>query len=324
MGFAKDSLSTNAMGGTELMKFGLQSHITEDLLDNFQIFVSRVEEPFDETKIRIYWSHDLCDDPATEILRDGGWKNFHRLVFVSNWQMQTFIAKYDIPYSHCVVLRNAIQPFDFIKKPTDKIRIGYWSTPHRGLNILVPVFEKLSERYDNIELDVFSSFKLYGWEQRDEPFEALFDRCIAHDKINYHGSVPNEQIREYVKQAHILGYPSIWPETSCLTMIEAMAGGMLCVHPNYAGLPETSGGLTYMYQFQEELNSHANMFYYMLDNAINSFFSPEMQNRLQLQSIYANSIYSWGSRSQEWRELLTSMLGMPRELPKPEFVYRTS
>ena len=54
MTFAHDSLAVNAKGGTELMKFALQEHVPSDLLDEFQIYVSRVEEPLDESKVRIY------------------------------------------------------------------------------------------------------------------------------------------------------------------------------------------------------------------------------------------------------------------------------
>ena len=171
MTFTSDKLSANAVGGTELLKFELEKRLDSDLLDNFQIFVSRVEEKLDETKIRLLWLHDLADDPANNHLQNGGWKNFHRFIFVSNWQMQSYITKYDIPWSKCIVLKNAINPIETHQKPTDKIKLGYWSTPHRGLNILIPVFEKLQKKYDNIELDVFSSFNLYGWPERDAQYE---------------------------------------------------------------------------------------------------------------------------------------------------------
>ncbi len=64
MALAKDSLSTKAMGGTEIMKYGLADRMPAALLENFQIFTSRVEEALDETKIRILWLHDLPGDPA--------------------------------------------------------------------------------------------------------------------------------------------------------------------------------------------------------------------------------------------------------------------
>lgn len=315
MGFAKDSLSTNAMGGTELMKYELQSRIEPELLDEFQIFLSRVEEKLDETKIRLYWIHDLPGDPAAEHLKNGGWNNFHKLVFASNWQMQAFINYYNIPWSKCIVLQNAINPIEDHEKPNDGvIRLAYWSTPHRGLNILVPVFSKLCEKYDDIELDVYSSFKLYGWEERDNEFKALFDACNDHPKINYHGSVSNAEIRENLKKTHILAYPNTWPETSCITLMEAMSAGILAVHPNFAALPETAANWTHMYQWNEDINAHASTFYSILDTTIQNYQNVDLRSQLRTQKMYADMFYSWDAREYQWKALLTSLLNEPRSL----------
>lgn len=317
MALAKDSLSQAAMGGTELMKYGLIDRMPKELLENFQIFASRVEEPLDETKIRILWLHDLPGDPASEHLKNGGWEKFHRLVFVSNWQMQAYIQAYDIPWSKCMVLQNAIVPIEEHEKPNDgKIRLAYWATPHRGLNILIPVFQKLCQKYDNIELDVYSSFKLYGWADRDEQYKSLFDTCEADPKINYHGTVSNDVLRDNLKNTHILAYPSTWPETSCICLMEAMSAGLLCVHPNYAGLFETGANWTNMYQWHDDINNHASHFYAALEASIESYHAEGIQSRLASQKSYANVFYNWHLRSFQWESFLVSLLDEPRALPK--------
>lgn len=316
MPITKDSQSTNAMGGTERMKFGLLERIDPELIDNFQIYVSRTEEPFDETKVRIFWAHDLPGDPASEHLRNGGWKNYHRLVFVSNWQMQAYIQRYDIPWSKCIVLQNAIEPFEEKEKPNDGIiRLAYWSTPHRGLNILVPVFERLCEKYDNIVLDVYSSFKLYGWDKQDEPYKPLFERCESHPKINYWGTVSNDVLRKQLADTHIMAYPSTWAETSCICLMEAMSAGLQCVHPNYGALAETASNWTNMYQWQDDLNDHASHFYAALDASIESYWDEGAQSRIASQRSYANVFYNWQLRAFQWEQFLTSLLDEDRSLP---------
>jgi intein/homing endonuclease len=212
-----NELNKKALGGTELLAQRLYGTVSSELLDKFQIWFSRFREAdYDPAKFQIYYAHDLPLDPESAFLADGGWKRFHKLIFVSNWQMNLYQIQYQIPFSRCEVMLNSITPIEVPEiKPAEKIKIGYWSTPHRGLNILIPVFCHLAEKYDNIELDVFSSFRLYGWEQRDEPYQNLFQQCIDHPRINYHGSVGNDVIRKYAAQAHIFALPSIWPETSC-------------------------------------------------------------------------------------------------------------
>ncbi len=321
----KNSLSVNSKGGTELMATRLEERLPKGLLDNFQIFVSRVEQPLDQTKIRIFYAHDLPGDPSSDILANGGYKNFHRIVFTSNWQMQAYINHYKIPFSHCKVLLNAIIPIeDRIERNDGKIKLAYWSTPHRGLALLVPVFEKLSEEFDNIELDVYSSFKLYGWDDRDKQFEELFRQCIDHPKINYLGTVENNIIRENLRFTDILAYPSIWTETSCITLMEAMSAGMTCVHSNLGALYETAANWTIMYQVQEDVNAHANLFYSYLKHAILMYNDPNQQNKNMAQKKYADAFYSIDIRAMEWEQFLTSLLDLPRgSEPEMFFTYRT-
>jgi glycosyltransferase involved in cell wall biosynthesis len=319
-----DEVSAKARGGTELMGERLETSIDPELLSNFQIIRSRVRE-LDESKVRILWLHDLPDDPESHHLADGGWKKFHKLVFVSNWQMQKYIERYDIPWSHCVVMQNAIRPIEMHEKPKDKISLAYWSTPHRGLNILVPVFQKLAEKYDNIELNVYSSFKLYGWEDRDEPYQPLFQACIDHPKINYHGAISNDELREELKNNHILAFPSTWVETSCLVLMEAMSAGMLCVHSNLGALHETAANWTSMYQFIDDPNEHAAHFYKHLDDAIQYLGNEAIQSRIDSQKGYADVFYNWDIRAQQWAALLQSLINEPRELPKGDtrtFTYK--
>lgn len=304
---ASDSLSSKARGGTELMKERLISSVDSSILDQFQIFFSRVEEPLDTTKIRILYLHDLPGDPASNHLKGGGWKKFHQLVFVSNWQMQAFINYYDIPWSKCIVIYNAILPIEQHQKPNDgTIRLGYWSTPHRGLELLVPAFEAIAENRSNVVLDVYSSFELYNWKERDKPFEALFDRCRKHPQINYHGSVSNEDIRESTKQTHIFAYPNIWPETSCLSLIEAMSASCICVHPNFAALAETASDSTFMYQFHEDPSSHASLFANILDSVIENYWS--MTTQTTVIKTIADNKFCLETYKIHWNRLLGKLI----------------
>ena len=304
----------------------LKDSLPSELLDNFQIIPTRLTEELDESKIRIAYIHDLANDPQLAYLDNGGWRKFHLLVFVSNWQMQSFIGRYQIPWERCLVIQNAIVPIDvdLDKKPTDKVRLIYTPTPHRGLNILLPVFEKLLEVYPDLELDVFSSFKLYGWEQRDDQFKSLFEKCENHPNINYHGSQSNEVVREALKNAHIFAYPSKWQETSCLCLIEAMSAGLICVHSNLGALYETAANFSYMYQFTEDENRHAQIFYSALRMGIENLKNDvNIGLRIKHQKVYADQVYNWNARKDQWNALLNSMLTLPREFEKPKFVYNT-
>ena len=224
--------------------------------------------------------------------------------------MQMYNIISGVPYAESFVIKNAIDPIPVEKKEYNgTVNLIYHTTPHRGLEILIPVFEELSRIHDNIRLDVYSSFSIYGWEERDRQYQQLFDRCRNHPKITYHGAVPNEEIRQALVKSHIFAYPSIWPETSCLAAIEAMSAMNLVVCPNFAALAETCSNFAMMYQFNENKNLHAVQFAHTLDIAIKTV----IQNRgttypyLDFQKQYFDYFYSWDKRKGEWLALLNSL-----------------
>ena len=175
-----NELSTNARGGTELMAERLVASLPPELLAKFQIIPTRVRV-LDPNRIRLLWCHELPVGPEAQHLANGGWRRYHRIIFVSHSQMQSVCGTFHIPYSHCECDAECDCPDPGASKNRlQGVRMGYWSMPDRGLSILVPVFAELAKKYADIALDVFSSFNLYGWAQHDVRFEPLFEQCRAH------------------------------------------------------------------------------------------------------------------------------------------------
>ena len=310
-GVTVDELSQNAMGGTEMMKYGLYERLPTDIRDEVQIICSRVRE-VDTHRPSILWLHDLFNDPeAIHLREEESRKRFDKLVFVSNWQFNTYHLAMGIPYSESLTLRNAIEPIPQKPKSTDdKIKLIYHTTPHRGLELLVPTFEFLLRHHDNIHLDVYSSFEAYGWPQRDEPYKELFERIKSNPNMTYHGYQPNEVVRKALQEAHIFAYPSIWQETSCIAAIEAMSAGCAIVCPNYAALPETTANFAYTYQWHEDVQQHVNIFANALSAVIDMVSRNEsgVKNRLIVQKNYTDSFYNWDQRAREWEGLIRGIL----------------
>lgn len=303
-----NELNVKSNGGTELTTRRLLDCLDPNDLNRIQLITSRVRE-LEENKLRVLHLHDLALDPESTHLKDKFMRSrFHKIVYSSSWQFQQFRDFLGVPYDNqSTVLETGIDPLDFKPKSTDKIKIIYTSTPQRGLAILVPVFIELAKEFPNIELDVFSSFGIYGWEERDKEFEHLFDICRQHPQINYHGWKSNDIVRAAYEEANIFAYPSIWPETSCRSLIEAMSAGCLCVHPNFAALPETSGGLTVMYQGDSDLNIHANIFANTLRFAIMNITNNDFTGILGFVKNYIDVKHSWKNISFKWKGMLESV-----------------
>lgn len=330
-GFEENEISKNAFGGTEIAKRKLASLIDPELLDNFQIICSRPRE-LDMEKIRVFWCHDLPEDPESKQFQNQEFiDSFHKFVFISNWQLQRYQLIHNITLDDkAVVLETGFEPApkECLIKPKDKIRLVYTSTPQRGLDILVAVFEMLAKNRSDIHLDVFSSFKIYGWDDADIQFEPLYDKIRNHPQMTYHGFVPNDTLREHLNAAHIFAYPSTWIETSCRAMLEAMSAGLVCVHPNFGALPETSGSLNVMYQMHTDKQQHASVFINHLNAAIELVKDDQEKGTIEFNKVFADSRYNIERIKKQWDTVLKKLYETyptveSRAKPKKMFIYRT-
>ena len=125
--------------------------------------------------------------------------------------------------------------------------------------------------------------------------------------MTYHGFQENSVVREALQQAHIYAYPNVWPETSCISVIEAMSAGCQIVCPNFAALPETTGHFATMYQFSEDMNFHANVFANMLHAAIENHNTEDMQRKMMFQKNWTDNFYNWDLRADEWTGFLQGL-----------------
>ena len=336
--------NSNAAGGTEMyMRFLYSGNIPRHLLENVQIVPSRLRE-LKEDKIRIWFEHNLPNDPESmkPFVDDQIKNSFHKVVFLSNWHYNSFMSGLKVPYTtkhavieggmHCIDSYDKDPIFPNKPDPNECVHISYHTTPHRGLELLVPVFQKIAEEDKKVHLHVHSSFKMYGWDARDKQYEKVFDICKNHPQITYHGFTKHDDLIVAMKNNyHIFAYPNIWPETMCRALIEAMYYGLVCVHPDLAAIADTSGSLNkYMYGGTTDIQEHANMHYAYLKKAIedvrnndDEHFNSLVFNRRYIQRRYnTDYVYSkWISILEDLNQKYPTVES--RAFPKKMFVYRT-
>ena len=311
--YSDNNLKSN--GGTERMMRELEKRLSQNFLNDFSIFTTLEILQKTNSNKRIFWTHEVparqnSGDIEYDIFRSGIFRYVNGLVFVSHWQMEEYLKLHPMnwdAWDKCRVLHNAIDPIEEHEKPKDKISLVYMSNPSRGLDVLYESFLLLSQKYDDVELNVFSSASLYGRSHEDKTYEKLFDGLKQHPKINSYGSVDNSRLREELKKNHIFAYPCTYGETSCISLIEAMSAGLLCVHPNQCALSETASGWTNMYHYQANKNKHVDIFFKQLDNAVMQIKNNEV-NHLQYQKKYADYHFGWSKRIKQWEDFLAGMV----------------
>lgn len=303
------SLVKDAKGGTELLFDKLKNDV--GVPDNINLILSNCHPDFLHTdKKNLVWQHMNYDTSQAQLLKDDWFMaQIQHIVYVSHWQSEKFSHVLGVDTENCSVIKNSIYPIEFIEKPKgDKLKLIYTSTPWRGLEILIDVMEMLNR--DDIELDIYSSTKIYGkeFEEKYQQFyKPMFDKADALKNVNVIGYTSNEDVRKAVQEAHIFAYPSIFAETSCLAFIEAAAAGCTIVSTNYGALPETSLGFGNLVQIQSNVDILKKNYAKALNETIDNYWSKSNQETLKIQSDAFNYHYDWNKRKLEWVKLFEEL-----------------
>lgn len=296
------------MGGTDIMFNRLTS---ESYFDDSAI--NLIKSVCDERLLKdsvknVVWQHLSYDQEFVMGMRNKFFVSaIDAFVYVSHWQYEKFRYILNTPLDRSFVLRNAIDPIEYTPRPKgEKVRLIYASAPFRGLNILVDSISALNR--DDYELHVYSSPLMYGTDWADTfgaETKPLLDFVRTMPNVVMHDYQPNPVVVGAMRQADIFAYPSIFEETSCLSMIEAGAAGCMLVTTNLGALPETGMGYNRMVQMREDhtglVKEYTKALNCAIDDARRGYDGAQ-------QSAHFNNVYSWNNRQLEWQHFFETLL----------------
>ena len=296
-------------GGDNQLRFLLKYLPDESFKDINLILNSTNHDLIERDKINVLWVHHFVNQKEIQNLSSKNYVDkLDWIVFNSNWNFEKYVYQFKIPEGKSIVIRNAIEKIDFEKKPKDKISLIYHTTPWRGLVHLLKVFKNLN--LENVELNVCSSTIIYGKkfdDQLGKKYENIFNECKNTKNVNYFGYLENKKVIDLLKKIHIFTHPSIWPETSCIAAIEAMAAGCEVVSTNLGALYETCSPFATFVGFDRNFDNLEKRYSKTLKESIKNYWSEKNQNRLRLQSETINATYSWNVRSIEWKNFFNEI-----------------
>jgi len=297
------NVNNESLGGSENQLRLLLKHLPDESFKDINLILNNTNHDLiEKNKINVLWMQHFVNQEEAKNLGSKDYVNkLDYIVFNSNWNFEKFQYQFKIPESKSLVIKNAIEKIDFHEKPKDKINLIYHTTPWRGLIHLLKVFKRLN--LQNTELNICSSTIIYGKKFDSilgKKYENIFEECKNTKNVNYLGFVENNKIIELLKNMHIYSFPSIWPETSCISAIEAMAAGCEIVTSNLGALYETCAPFATFVGFDSNFDNFEKKYQKALENSIKNFWSKENQKRIQLQQEVINLTYSWTARSKEW------------------------
>lgn len=270
----------------------------------------------DRCKI-VLWTQHAGDQPASANLSDpdvaGLWDAF---VFVSRWQRDDFIRRFRLPRHRCHIARNAPAPcFAGLFAPADRITaakpwppvLAYTSTPFRGLDVLLAAMPLIRDAIPGTRLRVFSSLETYQVPLERDPYAALYDQCRGTEGVEYQGGVSQPALAAALREATALAYPNRYAETSCISVMEAMAAGCLIVSSQLGALPETAAGFARLTAVPPDPARHAVLFAEAMVAALRRHQDrpDEAESRLRAQIQHADADQGWTRQAERWLSFLS-------------------
>jgi len=294
----------DSFGGSENQLRLLLKYLPNESFKDINLILNNTNDDLIERdKINVLWMHHYVNQKEAENLGSKDYVDkLDWIIFNSNWNFEKHVYQFKVPESKCLVIKNAIEKIKFEEKPKDKISLVYHTTPWRGLALLLKAFKKLNLK--NVELNICSSTIIYGKKFDNalgKNYENLFKECKNTKNVNYFGFLENKKTIELLKKMHIFSHPSIWPETSCIAAIEAMASGCEVVTTNLGALYETCSPFGTFVNFDRNFDNLEKRYSQILLNSINNYWSEQNQNKLKLQRETINLTYAWDVRSIEWK-----------------------
>jgi hypothetical protein len=311
------TLNPDGVGGTELMGRAWQDLVlpaAPDLAD-WHWCVLPGDNTLSPDSSNLVWIHMHHMEDGLETLLDKQFlKHFKAFVFVSDWQYERFMERFQLPAEKCYVLKNATQPFEPHKKPEgNKLNLMFHSNPIRGLDILLESLRLIPE--EDIELHVFheidpderikqyhQGLQTYEYSHVNPQEQEFLRYCLklANDdkRVVRHTRTNNSKVREQLMNTHIFAYPTYFMETSCISMIEALCAGCSVLSSNLAALPETGLGFARQYGFIPDRQKHIERFARELKRTITEYREGKFDNKQQVE--ICNKYYSWETRVQDW------------------------
>jgi len=264
----------------------------------------------------VLWMQHADDQPGAQPLLDATERAYYDgFAFVSDWQRRRYVEVFGIDGRRTGVMRNAIGPrfagmFDGAKsvaaaKAWPPVLV-YTSTPYRGLDVLLDVFPSIRARRQGVRLKLFSSMAVYHEPSGVDPFERLYAKARATEGVEYVGSVPQPVLADELRRAAILAYPSTFAETSCISVMEAMAAGCRVVTTELGALAETTDGFGLLV---EPGPGMPEAFAEACLRAIDRASAPDGEAELRAQTEHVNRTTTWAVRAEEWVEWIGGLAG---------------
>jgi glycosyltransferase involved in cell wall biosynthesis/predicted O-methyltransferase YrrM len=277
----------------------------------------------------VLWTGHAADQEAVAALKDPIRRGvFDGFAMVSDWQREQYLNAFALPADSTAVLRNAVAPafleqFKLVELKAGESNLGesiakaksrppvlaYTSTPYRGLDVLLKLFPQIRRRSPGATLQVFSGMSVYmaSQEQDEKDFGHLYRLCRETEGVELVGALPQPILATRLRDVSVLTYSNTFAETSCISVLEAIACGCRIVTSELGALPETTAGFATLVSRAGGPGQYESDFVDATVRTIAELDTPATADALARQISFVADRYNWTTRAGEWERWLTKL-----------------
>ena len=157
-------------------------------------------------------------------------------ICLTPWHKQHFITLYPMLADKIHIINNGIKPCLFnISVSKVKNRFAYTSASDRGLNRLLQLWPGILQQFPDAQLKISS----YMPFPRDDADKSMAETIKGLPSVEHLGMLGPEALYTLMTSSEYWLNPSYFLETSCITALEMLRCGVICLYYNVGGLPNT-------------------------------------------------------------------------------------
>jgi glycosyltransferase involved in cell wall biosynthesis len=253
-------------------------------------------------KLQYIWCHDDVQQPFLESLEKDIpyartiYKRVDGFILLSYYQYHRWLQELKLPHEKVFVSSNGISyeafnsRYNYNRRPPHAY---YASAPFRGLHLLLKAWPMIQGAVPQAQLNVFSSMKVYSQEEKARYYQ-MYEEARSLSGVNYRGAVSQSELRETALQSRVLAYPCVFPETSCIAAMEAMAAGCVVVSTPLGAMRETAWRNPLVSAFEEGWLDTWAM------EVARLFVDDDYFNEISIQNREFARFLDWGLVAKRW------------------------
>jgi len=157
-----------------------------------------------------------------------------KYITLTDWHRKHVMKMYKLDPNKVEVIGNGLN-VELFEEKVDRVpqRFIWTSAPDRNLDTLLDYFEDIHKEFPKAELVICRGKELFTEKQ--------LEKVKERDYITHKEFLSNENTVKEIMKSDVWFYPSLWPETYCISALEAQMAGCICIATDYAALTETIG-----------------------------------------------------------------------------------